>query len=648
LQDELEAFLSGQPVERAARVKCDYRETISDIMVESTLPQWAQWAHGLGFLTRNEAHGSPGNWLDLYAAADIPETEMFYKDRNKLISKFASSAAHVTGKPLVAAETGTWVAEHFTESLADMKYLVDDLFLAGVNHVFYHGTCYSPDEAPWPGWVFYASYQMNPRNSVWRDAPALNAYVTRCQSVLQAGGPDNDILLYWPIHDFWSDPTGTARNLTVHAREWFEEQPIGKLAEKLWHGGYPFDYVSDRQLARLRVKGGRIHSAGGSYRIVLVPRSDHMPLGTAQTLARLVKAGATVVFEGEPPSDVPGWQAREARRTKLSRTFQRLAVEDESGANRTAREGQGTWKVWKTGELAALTDVVRETLFDTPGLMCLRRKLPDGRYYFLVNRGDHAVEGWVPLAMPAQSVVLLDPVSGQTGLAACRPSRPHQTDVRLHLPPGASVILRAFDSATPEGRLDPSDLSHRSYPLWEVAGHPLALDGQWQVRFLSGGPQLPAPFSTGHLASWTELGDTNAAAFAGTALYTLKFDAPGSRPKGGPQGYWLDLGRVCQSARVRLNGRDCGTVFTPPFRVVVDRLKNTDNLLEVEVTNTSANRIRDLDRRGVVWQNFYDINFVNLNYQKFDASNWPLADSGLLGPVTLAPVRNVATSPDTK
>ena len=94
-------------------------------------------------------------------------------------------------------------------------------------------------------------------------------------------------------------------------------------------------------------------------------------------------------------------------------------------------------------------------------------------------------------------------------------------------------------------------------------------------------------------------------------------------------------GKVCQSARVRLNGKDYGTLFTPPFRVVVDNLKPTDNLLEVEVTSTSANRIRDLDRRGVKWQNFYDINFVNLNYKKFDASDWPLTDAGLLGPVTL-------------
>jgi hypothetical protein len=127
-----------------------------------------------------------------------------------------------------------------------MKFLLDDLFLSGVNHIFYHGTCYSPDEAGWPGWLFYASYEMNPRNSIWRDVPALNAYATRCQSILQNGRPDNDLLLYWPIHDLWHSQTGLARNLTVHARGWFEEQPIGQTASNLWNHGYAFDYVSDR------------------------------------------------------------------------------------------------------------------------------------------------------------------------------------------------------------------------------------------------------------------------------------------------------------------------------------------------------------------------------------------------------------------
>src|SRR5262249_6951753 len=138
--------------------------TVSELIDES-LSQWVKWSHEHGFIARNEAHGSPANLLDLYGLADIPETEMFSKDRSKLISKFASSAAHITGKQLVSAETGTWLKEHFTETLADLKYLADDMFLSGVNHIFYHGCCYSPDEAAWPGWVFYASTEMNPRNS---------------------------------------------------------------------------------------------------------------------------------------------------------------------------------------------------------------------------------------------------------------------------------------------------------------------------------------------------------------------------------------------------------------------------------------------------------------------------------------------------
>ena len=647
LQDHLDAFIgAGKPLtptlspsegereagpaDRAARVKCDYRETISDIMAEETLPLWNQWAHERGFITRNEAHGSPGNWLDLYAAADIPETEMFYKDRNKLISKFASSAAHVTGKPLVAAETGTWLAEHFTETLADMKYLLDDLFLSGVNHVFYHGTCYSPDEAPWPGWVFYASYEMNPRNAVWHDVAALNAYATRCQSVLQAGKPDNDILLYWPIHDFWSNREGMTRNLTVHARDWFEEQPIGKTAEELWKAGYQFDYVSDRQLAGAKVKDGKVETKGGSYRVILVPKARVIPTETVETLVKLAEGGATVIFENEIPSDVSGASDLGGRSLRFAKALRGIGVEFEHGANRSVATGKGTFKVWKQGELSSLVEITRETLFDISGLMCIRRSVSGGRYYFIANRGESAVDGWVPLAANAKSLTIMDPMTGGTGGAAIRQNAAKQTEVKLKLPPGASVILRTFDSRNVEGP---------AWPAWNYGGMAAApIKGEWKVTFPAGGPVAPAAFTTTKLVSWTVAGDTNAASFAGTAAYSTTFDAPGDRLKAGLHTAELDLGKVCQSARVRLNGKDYGTLFTPPFRVLVDNLKAKGNVLEVEVTSTSANRIRDLDRRGVKWQNFHDINFVNLNYKKFDASDWPLADEGLLGPVTLQPV----------
>jgi hypothetical protein len=70
----------------------------------------------------------------------------------------------------------------------------------------------------------------------------------------------------------------------------------------------------------------------------------------------------------------------------------------------------------------------------------------------------------------------------------------------------------------------------------------------------------------------------------------------------------------------------------------VGLLRAKNNVLEVEGTNTSANRIRDLDLRKVPWKNFGDVNVLNVQYKPFDASKWPLTDSGLLGPVTLTPV----------
>jgi hypothetical protein len=64
------------------------------------------------------------------------------------------------------------------------------------------------------------------------------------------------------------------------------------------------------------------------------------------------------------------------------------------------------------------------------------------------------------------------------------------------------------------------------------------------------------------------------------------------------------------------------------------------NMLTIEVTNLAANRIADLDRRGVNWKAFHEINFVNRDYKPFDASKWPLRDSGLIGPVQLVPLKD--------
>ena len=646
LQDELPALFpdaSSHPpqasTDHRARVWCDYRQTVSEIMAEESMPAWTKWAHEEGFITRYQAHGSPANWLDLYATADIPETEMFHTDRNRLISKFASSAAHVAGHPLVSSETGTWLEEHFTEKLSDVKYLFDDMFLSGVNHVFYHGCCYSPDEAGWPGWHFYASTEMNPRNSIWRDAIAVNTYAARVQSILQSGQPDNDILLYWNISDFWMQPgEKLLPPLTVsNTRGWFENQPIGRTAKELWDKGYAFDYVSDAQLKTAKVVGKEIKMPGGNYKVIVVPECKFIPLETLKQLLGLADKGATVVFANQRATDVSGLNNLERQRGEFKTLISALSFQLHpmlAGHKEVAETGKGIVAQIDLNAIGSWGNSAPEVMRQF-GLSYVRRSFEGGWTYFIANHSGTNFDGWITLGHGAKSLVILDPMTGSCGLAASRDNGAYYTgsktptDVHLQLAAGESVILRAFADENDEGP---------AWHYWQINGQPTEISGAWNVKFLEGGPALPADFQTTKLASWTTFPDTNSEAFAGTAKYEINFAAPDSKFEIRNSKFYLDLGDVCQSARVWVNGKDYGTLITPPFRVVVDNLKPTGNTLEADVTSVAANRIRDLDRRGVKWKTFRDINIVDINYKPFNAANWPLTDCGLLGPVTLTPV----------
>lgn len=649
LQDELPALFADvssitNPVtlDHISRVKYDYRRTVSEIMVRQSEPAWIDWAHRDGFQAIYQAHGSPGNWLDLYGDADLPETEMFHNDRSILISKFASSAAHTQGRAFVGAETGTWLKEHFTVTLADLKYLADDMFLSGVNRIFYHGACYSPADAPWPGWLFYASTEMNPRNPIWRDVPALNAYVARCQSVLQSGQSDNDILLYWPVADFWSQPQGLIQRMAVGQADWFENQPIGRTAKELLEMGYAFDYVSDAQLETAKVVDGKIQMPGGGYKVIVVPQCKFMPLETFRQILLLAENGATVVFEKHLPEDISGWNDWEKQRNEFR--WQRSKVEAVFASYISGKNfGNGT--ILKGNLSLDLSNALipRETSLSHAGLSFVRNQFAGGWNYFIANRTTTNFDGWITLARPMKSVEVLDAMTGSFGMAAENTAN----QIHLQLAAGQSVILRA---------LADKKVSGPAWFSWQTNGQPSEISGNWSVKFIAGGPTLPADLQTAKLTSWTMFPETNCQAFAGTTKYAITFDAPerrsAERPVAGtattapnrssalPGGaFFLDLGKVCQSARVTLNGKDYGPLITPPFRVVVDNLKPAGNVLEVEVTSVAANRIRDLDRRGVKWKYFKDINFVNENYRPFNAADWPLTDCGLLGPVTLTPVQ---------
>ncbi|OYV00343.1 MAG: glycosyl hydrolase family 2, partial [Verrucomicrobiales bacterium VVV1] len=202
LLSKLSAFEGDGDPEVVARVRSDYRLTLDELH-RDYLQRWHDHAHENGSITRNQAHGSPGNLLDHYAVSEIPETEIFQEVSEDQIPmlRFASSAAHVTGRKLSSSETFTWLDEHFQVRPAKLKDAADFVFLGGANHIFFHGIPYSPPDAGWPGWLFYASTHLGENGGLWRDLPALTGYLRRCQSILQSGDPTADALIYFPMED---------------------------------------------------------------------------------------------------------------------------------------------------------------------------------------------------------------------------------------------------------------------------------------------------------------------------------------------------------------------------------------------------------------------------------------------------------------
>ena len=273
LRNYLPALFQKGDADMNRRVIFDYRTTIGELILEDFTQEWKKWGTTKGALIRNQSHGSPGNLLDLYGAIDIPETE----GNDVLRYKFATSVSHVMGKPLASSETVTWLNEHFHSSWGDVKKALDLYWLGGVNHLFYHGVCYSPKDEQWPGWLFYAAVHFQQTDPQWKDFHALNEYVARTQTFLQAGKPDNDVLVYYPLADRYSDPGNTMlQHFDGMGRE-FAGTDFEKVSQWMQEHDYCFDFFSDRQLQNISGEGNPLITGGNKYQTILLPANEYIP-----------------------------------------------------------------------------------------------------------------------------------------------------------------------------------------------------------------------------------------------------------------------------------------------------------------------------------------------------------------------------------
>lgn len=626
---DADASTGFQPADSTGvRVLSDYRETLSDLLLDNYTRTWHDWAGKRGKQIRNQAHGSPANILDLYAATDIPEIE----GTDLLRIKFASSAANVTGKLLISSESATWDNEHFLSTLGDVKKDLDLFWLGGVNHVFYHGTNYSPQQAEWPGWLFYAAVHVNPNNSFWPDFGKLNQYGARVQSFLQQGKPDNDVLLYLPIYDAYTRPGKVLLQHFDGIEHGFKGLPVERIAQQLVDRGYGFDYVSDRQIKTLRVNESQLQTGGVEYQTLLVPDAKLMPLETFGQLLALARNGATILMVGQVPADVPGLGNLAGRRATFRTLQSQLRFTDAESGIQQAVVGKGRVVVGATAEsVLRYSRISREPLVDV-GLSYVRRRNGAGQHtYFVLNATTSSFDGWILPATTTQSATLYNPMTEQAGQAETRQTADGTAEIRLQLQPGESMIV-----ATNQ----PERSKAYAYQIPDGPAQPLT--GSWKLTFLTGGPHVPKPIDIPALTSWTELSEPGVQAFSGSAAYTVTFP----RPAGTVQNWLLDLGKVAESARVQLNGHDLATLLGPTYRLTIpgDQLRE-QNELTVIVSNGMANRMRDLDKRGIDWKKFYNISMsARLKENRgpdglFTAEHWQPRPSGLLGPVTLTPLR---------
>lgn len=612
LEDHLPELAGKGGPDAVTRVRADYRATMGE-MHTGYLSAWHDWAGKTGSLTRNQAHGSPGNLLDHYAVADIPETEIFrhIEDNQLPMMRLAVSAAHATGRKLVSAESFTWLDEHFRVKPEELKRAADFLFLSGVNHLLFHGIPHSPSDAAWPGWLFYASTHMGPQGGLWRDLPAFNAYIRRCQSVLQSGLPSSDVLLYFPYHDILHDGAIGLPLFSLHSQNrWLWPTSYHRLAMQLMGEGYTLDSASDALLQQAEFKNGKIQLGLNAFEVLVVPKTRHMPVATMEKLLSLARAGAKVCFQENLPEDVPGLVELDARRAKLR------SLRDEAG-------GIPSLVVMPADPGPALASLkIRRERWAGEELRFIRRRVEDGYWYFLVNPTDHPLDEVIELGVRHAAVVRLDPWSDKPGMLVESSVGKRGHGPRVVLEPGASVVLRTFDKQAPSAAKwsEPAKLS------------PMPVGGPWRVEFMEGGPTRPEPFTTHLLGSWTTLGLMGTRDFSGSVRYSANFDL---REKPARR-VFLDLGRVEVTARVSVNGKNAGTCWFPPYRLdVTDMLGGGNNQLVIEVTNLAANRIARMDRVGEKWKIFHEINFVSIRYGAFDASSWLPMDSGLCGPVSL-------------
>jgi len=611
--------------EQTERFLFDWRETLGNLMAQNHYDAAGEITREYGMKRHTESHevgrAYEVDGMDVKRYADIPMSafwmEKFYSSYDVCEADIRESAsvAHLYGQQFAAAESFT--ASGFTTSPfrgqngwafypANLKPAADAAMASGLTRFVIHCSTHQPVDDKIPGLGLGRYGQWFHRHETWaEEARPWTDYLSRSTWMLRQGRFAADIAYYY----------GETTNITCRF----------KVDRPYVPEGYNFDFVNKTALLNdLRIDGNELVAPSGArYKVLMLDNYvQYMSLDVMRRLCEIVDAG--VLVAGEEPLYLCNLKGNESEFRDIIRHIWH------SGLGNVCSFGNLRKRMAERGILPAVS-------FSNPDCADIRfvqRHLDGGvELFWVTNISPEArdvdfyfnVCGRKPVILHADTGVIEDaPYRFENGKTIV-PVRFSRDD--------AQFILFA----------EPTDITSFSVPA-ERAVSTEEITEPWTVTFQPG-RGAPDKIELRKLGSFTEMNNAGICYFAGTATYSTTFNFDISSSPGGvschsgttktatsretQQKVKLDLGEVCNMARVRVNGKDLGLVWKEPFTVdITDVVKNGENTVEIEVTNSWANRLIGDLQPGVEKPHTY------VAVTHYTASS-PLRESGLIGPVKL-------------
>lgn len=598
-------------IELTERFLWDMRQTVSEMMLDNYVDRLRELAQPYGIGFSNEPYGS--GCFDSFTFGgriDFPICEFWteldkepfphYRKYWYTSMKALASVANTYGKSRVGAEAFTgsrgWMDHPYL-----LKGMGDEAFANGVNHYTIHSSAHQAYGSMVPGLTHRKWGQHFQRHQTWwKFSKPYFDYVARSQFLLQQGRRAVDVAYLYQ--------EGAPLN-------------IGDVKMDLPRG-YDYDFCSPEIIQQMEFRDGRIHlPTGVSYRYLALPGNGRLTLQTARKIQQLKEAGALIVLNS-PILGTPGMEGY----PEADKTVRQLAAKWDTGNK------------LKSGWQSLFIKDLLPPDFDGEGLNYTHRRSNGTEIYFVANPNPENIEKECIFRVTGKKAELWNPETGEIYPLSDTREIGERTSILLRFNPMQSwfvVFRQEF------GKLANS---HRPFPVFKSI---FEIKGPWTLKFDPDcGPANSVKFDQLH--SWSENTNPLIKYFSGTATYSRDFQLSDL-----PNPVFLDLGAVEVMARVRLNGKDCGIVWKPPYRVEITKAARPGkNTLEIEVVNTWVNRmIGDeqlpldaewKDRETLVrWPDWFKegkpspVGRYTFTSARHYRKNDPLMPAGLLGPVMI-------------